>query len=733
MWFKQELTLDPLLRGRWRRKDIFTQIFRFHGQVFRQQKNRKTLRITINGKGYFIKMHKGVGWREIFKNLFQLRWPVLGARNEWQAIKRLNEIGVLTTKLVGYGCRGRNPAQIHSFIVTEELLNTISLEDFCRDWLNNPPDIKLKRGLIDEVAGIASTLHTNGVNHRDFYLCHFLLDVSAGIDNITSENLKLYLIDLHRAQVRKRTPARWIIKDLAGLYFSSMELGLRQRDILRFIKAYTLQDLHTCLLKQQGFWKAVTQRGMRLYGKEKRRAFAANEMSFPNNCLLQDINPIVIGERLLRKIPNKRWVMQARWGTKTIVVKFFMNWRHAQRELTGYEALVAANIVTPKLLHHGWIAGEKLYVLLFEYIATGMDFNLTWQNSNEERRKKLLQELVALTIKMHQAGLQQRDLHLQNFLFTDEKIYTLDPANISKTSRNQPLTETAGLKNLGLLFAQLPARYDDLVEMFYRLYTNTRGIIFTGAGLATFKKWIERWRAFRLQKYQRKVMRSTSRLICRRGKTFFSLCERSYDTPAMRALLAAPDSVLASSDTQILKAGNSATLGLVIVDGQRFVIKRYNIKDFWHGIKRAIQPSRAAISWRNAHLLELLNIATPKPIAMLEKRWGFLRKEAYYISEYCEGIRLQDYFQSEHTAEENAVVAKQIKDLFADLDAVKISHGDLKATNIVLVAGKPMLLDLDAMRLHRWHCCWQRASERDQERFLQNWQMLPNIAQIFCE
>jgi hypothetical protein len=35
--------------------------------------------------------------------------------------------------------------------------------------------------------------------------------------------------------MRAQVPARWLLKDLAALYFSVMEIGLSQRDLLRFL------------------------------------------------------------------------------------------------------------------------------------------------------------------------------------------------------------------------------------------------------------------------------------------------------------------------------------------------------------------------------------------------------------------------------------------------------------------------------------------------------------------
>ena len=122
--------------------DTFDYIMQLDGEMFREVASRRTLRFSVAGKRYFLKAHYGVGWKEIFKNLLQLRLPVLGARNEWLAIKRLQALGIDTMSLVGYGERGRNPAQRESFVITKALEDTESLEDFCGAWESSPPTSK---------------------------------------------------------------------------------------------------------------------------------------------------------------------------------------------------------------------------------------------------------------------------------------------------------------------------------------------------------------------------------------------------------------------------------------------------------------------------------------------------------------------------------------------------------------------------------------------------------------
>ena len=70
----------------------FDYFMRLNGECFRELANRRTLRFELAGRRYFLKAHYGVGWREILKNLLQFRLPVLGARNEWRAMQRLQAL-----------------------------------------------------------------------------------------------------------------------------------------------------------------------------------------------------------------------------------------------------------------------------------------------------------------------------------------------------------------------------------------------------------------------------------------------------------------------------------------------------------------------------------------------------------------------------------------------------------------------------------------------------------------
>lgn len=108
-------------------------------------------------------------------------------------------------------------------------------------------------------------LHEAGINHRDLYLCHFMLKPESLVAGINPE---IYLIDLHRAQCRVQVPRRWQIKDLAALYYSSLNLGFNRRDSLRFLKIYFDCPLRDILENNASLLKQVQQRALKIYWRD---------------------------------------------------------------------------------------------------------------------------------------------------------------------------------------------------------------------------------------------------------------------------------------------------------------------------------------------------------------------------------------------------------------------------------------------------------------------------------
>ncbi len=248
----------------WQGNDPFSMVKQIKGEIFRQKEGRRTLRFVLGEKSYFLKYHQGIGWVEIIKNLLQFRLPIISAKNEWLAIQLLEQNQLDSMQIAAYGERGWNPAKKESFLVTDELIDTMSLEHLGKQWRQTPPTFKTKLKLITKIAQLSKKMHENGLNHRDFYLCHFLLDKSFATTNTIEDETRLFLIDLHRAQIRNKVPQRWLVKDIGSLYFSALDVELTQRDRFRFIKLYSGLSLREALSKRQSFWTNVDKRAAKL-------------------------------------------------------------------------------------------------------------------------------------------------------------------------------------------------------------------------------------------------------------------------------------------------------------------------------------------------------------------------------------------------------------------------------------------------------------------------------------
>ena len=233
----------------------FEAMMALQGKAFRDVPGRKTMRVVIGDHSYFIKQHFGVGWGEIVKNLLSFKMPVISAMTEVNAIQQMDKLGIPTTPLVAYGQQGYNPATTRSFVMTEDLGEIVSLEEFCADWRSNPPAPAVKAAIVKAVAQLAAKFHGAGLCHRDFYLCHFVmkkLEMEQG-------GFNLHLIDLHRVLQQQSPTGQTVMKDIAGLVFSAMDSGFEGADWDLFKQYYLPQTPQ--------FWAQVEARANKLHQK----------------------------------------------------------------------------------------------------------------------------------------------------------------------------------------------------------------------------------------------------------------------------------------------------------------------------------------------------------------------------------------------------------------------------------------------------------------------------------
>jgi tRNA A-37 threonylcarbamoyl transferase component Bud32 len=438
---------------------------------------------------------------------------------------------------------------------------------------------------------------------------------------------------------------------------------------------------------------------------------------------LKNASPIHV-EAAIRTVPHHREVVRGTWQdvygkTLKIYAKKFFGTRAAQhyaRDLSGINDLIAAKIATPPLLFQGQEASGLAYVLIFAEIQNALNAEETWQKSDDKARFSLAKNLVQEIAKHHNAGLLQTDLYLKNFLVEGNKIYTLDGDGIRKFAR---LSRQQALQNFSVLLSKF-----DVLEVkiwiadLLKTYTAERvwGAM-PDAGL--IKKMTDVHRQKVASDYaDKKVFRQCTDVKKYALEGAWILASSDAENIDFSCNL---DALLTPHN--LLKNGNTCTVAFAEMGGKKIVIKRYNIKNFWHGASRAFRQTRAAVSWANAHRLKLLGIATARPMALIEqKKFGLLKSKAYFLTEYIDAPDAAEFFAKTRNKVQRAEAVHKIVTQFYRLYLLQISHGDTKATNIKMQGTQPVLIDLDAMRQHTFSWSAERAHVRDLRRFMQNWQ-----------
>ncbi|MBD9657083.1 phosphotransferase [Pseudomonas sp. PDM12] len=427
---------------------------------------------------------------------------------------------------------------------------------------------------------------------------------------------------------------------------------------------------------------------------------------------------------LLRVLPGQRYVGQAQWQGRTVLAKLLVGSkaeRHFARELQGAQLLAQQGLCTPLLLEHGVAGGEGGW-LLFEFLEGARSLADDWQAVAgqawlSDAQQQVLGEALGVIGQLHSRGLWQEDLHLDNLLRHDGRLHLIDGGGIRAETPGQPLSRDKVLGNLGLFFAQFPGAIDSFVEELLVHYLLVNGE--HALPLEALLKAVARARATRMQAYMAKIERECTAFRVWRGPSRLQVVRREEDA-ALAPILADPDAAIAAGEP--LKLGGSSTVARIEQAGRQLVIKRYNIKGFAHWLRRFWRPSRAWHSWCEGNRLAFLGIATPKPLAVLERRTLWLRRQAYLITEHTPGMDIIARFapcgadQLPPEADLQALEA-----LFAALLRERISHGDCKGNNILWQDGRWALIDLDAMQYHGQASSFKTAYGRDRARLLRNW------------
>jgi len=437
---------------------------------------------------------------------------------------------------------------------------------------------------------------------------------------------------------------------------------------------------------------------------------------------------------LLRGLEKKREVLDATWNGRPVIVKVFSSPKraqyHVEREWQGLTQLRLRGLNAPKPLFTGTTEKGE-HALVTEKITDARTIQEIWCDiKSRDEKIRLLAAVCRELAVMHTNGVVQTDLHLGNFLKKGDKLYALDAAQMiflkTRAGKKRAISQLAAL----LAFVPFEG-HKGTFNLLCEEYARVRKWKFTKSDIKALLSRVKAFRKHAIERFLKKCLRTNRRNVRIRKRNILAVATRDfYAAGDFSELVNNMDELMAAGT--LLKKGNTCTVAAINWGNMKIVVKRYNFLGRIHSLRHTIKGSRARRNWLYAHELWARGIPTAPHLAFIEKSKGKIIHQSYYIMEFVEGRYLAGFLtdkkisaQKRHAAAENAA------ELINKLGENKITHGDLKHTNILIAKDGLKLIDLDAMKFHKRKASFKQKRKKDIARFLKNFPRTPELSAYF--
>ncbi|MFC1739650.1 lipopolysaccharide kinase InaA family protein [Planctomycetota bacterium] len=408
---------------------------------------------------------------------------------------------------------------------------------------------------------------------------------------------------------------------------------------------------------------------------------------------------------LLRSINGRRDVYDALWDRRGVIVKVFGDKirakRHQQREWRGLWLLKDKGLSSPEPLFTGQTEDGRRALVMEKIDDSSTVLDVLKKTTKKSRQLDLLVMVCRELARQHNKGVFQRDLHLGNFLLKEDMVFALDAGQMRFLRRT--LQRRKGICQLALLMHPF-LKDEQSKRRICEEYMCARGWDLKPSDEKLFSKQLPASKKRGVRRGLRKFLRTNKRHLRFNQNRCNGIVERDFcDGHGLIEFISKVD--LLMDESLILKNGNTCYVSHLCWNNKDVVVKRFNYKGLLHSIRHTIKGSRAKKGWINGHRLRMLDIPTPKPLTFFEKRKGKILWKSYLVTEYVAGQNLHTFLRDNNvTEQQRSIIIGQVEELLETLGSHRITHGDLKHTNILITSNGPVLTDLDGMKVHK--CPW---------------------------
>ncbi len=399
-------------------------------------------------------------------------------------------------------------------------------------------------------------------------------------------------------------------------------------------------------------------------------------------------------------------------------------------------------------------AGRRCALLISEAIEPAQPLNEFWLqlggDEDEARRRRdiahLTERLAEMIARAHQAGFEHLDMHAANILVQplSPRKYRTVFVDLQSARRGMPLSDHAVVRNLAQL-NQWFRRHSSVGDRlrFLRAYLRWRnefepafenarllGLDFTGLATAlkvaaerhATRLWARRDRhSARDGRYFMRLKlaggwRGLAVAACKHAADESRASQMVFERAWWQRQLATPLGWFAQP-ASLCKDSHSAVVQRALLEHAAgnvpVIIKRPRARNWWRRLVQLWPPARSGRGWQMGHGLLNRDLATARPLALVQRRLGPLVLDSLLITEAIPGaIDLETFLRQQQAVlspHDWAVLKQRLAQLLARqlrrLYERGFTHRDCKASNILVVQHpelKLLWIDMDGVRFRGW-------------------------------
>ena len=352
------------------------------------------------------------------------------------------------------------------------------------------------------------------------------------------------------------------------------------------------------------------------------------------------------------------------------------------------------------------------------------------------RRRELIEGLARFVAALHEAGVLHGDFHAGNILVqtvADEPRFFLIDLAAAKFGRSPMWKESR--ENLTVLNAEWFDRSTFGQRWrFWKTYLRSR------PGLdAPASAEVVRQLDLASRRYSQRIDRRRDRRAMQTNGDFYiarlresqekhASCAghahavRDLPQAVLEKMLSQPDAMLLENLHRPIKLGHASMMVRATIEmadcTREIAYKRCRPRNAWKAFCDRFRTGRAERGWRIGHALLSRGIATPRPLAVCVIEHSPQGPAGYLATEWVEGatnLHLWAWRLAEKPLVERlrqaTRCAESLGRLVGRMHAKRISHGDLKGGNVLVVERgsvieqnqslETLLIDLDGVRIGR--------------------------------